>query len=147
MAHRRIHNKGDYRLEEAEAGGAITPGMLIKVNSEGKVVVHTTEGGFAENAFAAEDQLQGNTISDAYSSGDIVTYLLPYKGSSINALLKAGQDVNKGDALISNGDGTLKAESDASSGTDVKQIVAYAEEALDLSGSGAVNTLVAARVA
>ena len=58
----------------------------------------------------------------------------------------AGENVSIGDKLISAGDGTLIANGSETSGTTVRQIVAIATEAEDLSGSGAVDTLIEVRV-
>ncbi len=62
-APKRIHLLGDGRHEEAVAGGTIRPGDLIKLNSDGEVVVHGSAGGNAEALFALEDALQGKEIS------------------------------------------------------------------------------------
>ena len=61
-------------------------------------------------------------------------------GDEFLALLKAGQNVAIDELLVSRGDGTFASASD--SGTDENQAVVKALEALDLSGVGAVNTLV-----
>jgi hypothetical protein len=142
MAKRRIHSKGDYQQDEKVAAGTITPGMLIEmVSGAATVQAHATEGGNAERAFAVEDALQGNTVSDNYAAAALVTYILPVPGSCVNALLKAGYAYTVGMALISAADGTLKPEAEATSGVTVKQIIGECTEACDLSGSGAVNTL------
>jgi len=147
MAKNRIHNKGFYRHEEADAGEAgIYPGMLLELNSSGDVIKHNTEGARAEKAFATEDALQGGTTSTVYTNGEVVTYILPVPGSVVNALIKAGEDIAIGDELISAGDGTLIALGSAGSGVTVAEVIAVAEEACDLTASGAANTLSAVRV-
>lgn len=121
-------------IEEYEAGGAITPGHLIALNSAGKVVVHAGAQANVLPMFALEDELQGNGIDDAYASGDQVQCWIPYRGDIVYALLEDGQDVNIGDFLVSSGTGTLTVASDESAGpTEV--IVGQALEAVDLSGS------------
>ena len=144
MSIRRIHSKGSFRQEEAIAAGTISPGDLIQLDSNGNVVVHNTDGGYAEKAFAQEDQLQGNTVNDDYVVDSIVTYLLPVQGSEVNALIKAGETIAIGDKLISGADGTLI--EDASAAGTVQEIVAVAVEANNLSASAAVNTLSAVRI-
>lgn len=147
MAKRRIHSIGDYRQEEANAGEAgIYPGMLVKLNSSGNVIKHDVQGGFAEAAFAVEDALQGKTVSDVYANGSKVTYILPAKGSVVNALINAGENIAIGDKLISNGDGTLVEIGAADSAGTTTEIIAIAVEACDLSASGAVDTLAAVRI-
>lgn len=144
----QIHLTGEYfRREEDTAAATVKPGYLLEKTDEGKVKAHSTEGGWAERAFAVEDALQGDTTADSYSADDVVSYNLEQPGNVVQAWLKAGEDVSSGDALISAGDGTLIADGSESSETTVRQIIAYAEEALDLSDSGDADTLMAVRVA
>lgn len=138
----RIHLVGDFRKEEALAAAAISPGDLIEEDSAGKFAVHSTEGGYAQLLFAAEDALQGNTIDDAYAADDLVAANVELSGNETQAYLKAGENVSIGDELISAGDGTLIANGSESSGVTVRQVIAHAREAKDLSGSGAVDTLI-----
>ncbi|OQX08805.1 MAG: hypothetical protein BWK76_23115, partial [Desulfobulbaceae bacterium A2] len=70
----RIVIKGTGIRYEALANAALTPGHLLYLLSTGKVAVHATAAGNAEKMFAVEDDLQGNDIDDAYSSGDLVQY-------------------------------------------------------------------------
>jgi len=145
MAYRKIHNKGEYRQEEFVAKVAgIYPGMLIMENSAGGVILHDTDGGYAEAMFAAEDALQGEVVGDVYTNATKVTTILPAKGSVVNALIPIDEDIAIGEYLISNGLGGLIAE-DQASGT-VQQIIAVAEEAVDLTVSSAVATLIAVRI-
>lgn len=139
---------GEFRHEEALASGTVKPGMLVERTSatQDTVKAHATEGGVAERAFAVEDALRGKTVNDAYSDGNLVMYHLVEPGAVVQALIKAGEDVTKDDQLVSAGDGTLIKSADVSSGTTVAQVVAIADESIDLSESGAVDTLSAVRV-
>src|SRR3990167_1803540 len=122
--------KGDPLRKEREAGGAITPGDLIKVGSDGKVVVHATAGGNAQRALAIENDLAGEEIGDAYASGERVQYLVCRRGDEVMALLKASENVVVGDFLESAGDGTLQKHVVESSGAIyVEQIVGMVLEA------------------
>ena len=122
--------KGDPLRKEREAGGAITPGDLIKVGSDGKVVVHATAGGNAQRAFAIENDLAGEEIGDAYASGERVQYLVCRRGDEVMARLKASENVVVGDFLESAGDGTLQKHVVESSGAIyVEQIVGMVLEA------------------
>lgn len=141
-----IHLKGDFRREEAVAAGTVKPGMLLALTSLSKVQAHGVEGGAAERAFAVEDALQGKTISNSYAATDLVSYNLMTPGSEVNALIKAGEDIAVGTFLVSAGDGTLIAEASVASGTTVVQRIAVAVEAIDLTGSGDVDTLAAVRL-
>lgn len=142
----RIQLKGGFRLEEAVAAGTITPGHLLEVNSDGKVIVHNSEGAYAERLFAVEDALQGNEIDDDYSAADLVQYHVVDPGAEVYAYIQAGQDIDIGDLLISGGDGTLIENGQELSTTTVQQIIAVAMEAVDLTASGAVDTRIAVRV-
>jgi hypothetical protein len=133
-------------FEEIQAGGAITPGHLIEVNSSGYVVVHATAGGNAAPIMVAlEDELQGKEIGDAYASGNKVRVWIPQRGDQAYMLLKDGENVSIGDKLESAGNGTLQKhvadvesfESKEPGSITVypNQIVGAALEALDLSGS------------
>jgi len=148
MAARRIHIKGPYRQEEANAAAAssVYPGMLVLRDSNGDVNVHNTEGGYAERAVAAEDALQGDVVSTVYTAENILTFLLLVPGSEFYGLLASGENVSDGDKVVSGGDGTFVAESNVSSGTTVRQIMAIVLEDKDLSGSGASDTLTKMRM-
>ena len=146
MAKRRIHAKGSFQQDEALAAGTITPGHLLEMDSDGAVVVHNTEGAIAERMFAAEDALQGNTVTDDYSDEELVTYIMPSKGSCVNAELEAGVEYDEGDILISAGNGKLMRASDVASGVTIYDNIAICTEGCDLSDSAAVDTLSEVRV-
>jgi len=132
--------------EEANAAEALNPGHLVEIDSSGEVQKHATEGGLAERLFAKEDALQGKTVDDAYAADDVVSIHAALPGDNVWAYLQAGQNVAIGDKLISGGDGTLIEDGQEGSATTVRQAVAVALEALDLSASGAVDTRLAVRV-
>ncbi len=143
----RIQLTGDYLLEEADAGVAgILPGMLLRVTNDETVSPHATQGGWAERAFAVEDALQGNGIDDAYADEEKVIFHMQRRGNRVNAIIRAGENLEVGDLLVSAGDGTLIDGSSVGSGVDVADIIAVAVEEIDLSASGAVNTLAAVRI-
>ena len=127
--------------EEIIAAGAITPGHLVEETSAGKAVVHNSAGENAIPMFAIEDELQGNTITDDYASGDPVQVWIPTRGDQVYALLANGESVAIGDFLESNGDGTLKAHAAGSAGVVEYPlaIVAVALEAVDMSDSSGAD--------
>ncbi len=100
--------KGDPVYKEAVANGAITPGHLLQFNSNDKIEVHGTAKGNAQPMFAIEEAVIGDDIDDAYAADDTVLYVVARPGDEINALLKNGENVAKGDFLESAGDGTLQ---------------------------------------
>ena len=129
-------------IEEMVASAAVTPGMLLIIESTGKVKAHNQADKDAFPIFALEDELQGKGIDDAYAANDPVQCWIPYRGDIVNAILADGENVNIGDPLTSDGYGRLKkhvTDVGASAAELVSvyplQIVGYAAEALDLSGS------------
>lgn len=145
----RIHNKGEYRLEEYRAAVAgIYPGMLLTLNSDNKVAIHAVEGGVLgdEALFAEEDALQGKTIADVYAIDALVRVLVPGKGSVVNALIEDGQDISIGDKMISAGNGKLKVSTDLESGETLAHVPGIATEDIDLTGSNTSDTISAVRI-
>ena len=131
--------------EEAIAAGTITPGMLCERDSNDKFVVHNSAGARAQRLFAVEDDLQGDDIDTNYATtGDNtrVQANIFRAGDLVWALLANGENAAIGDLLVSNGDGYLK-EATAPTSADPDEIdqdvVAIAREALDMSGSSAVD--------
>ena len=122
---------------ERLAGGAITPGMLMDVNSSDAFIVHGTASGAASPLFALEFAEVGREITDAYASGETCIGLYAKPGSVIYALLKTGNNAAIGDELASDGAGALlKPTVDASLVEGA--IIARAEEAVNnSSGSNA----------
>lgn len=143
----RIHSKGAFRQDEMVAGAAsIKPGYLVMQNAAGAAVVHDTEGGLAEAMFAMEDALQGNTVDTAYTNGNIMTLILPVKGSVVNVIIEAGQSISIGDKLMSRGNGKLVEHRDLDSANPLKDpevIIAIAEEAVP---NGVSDVLAAVRI-
>jgi hypothetical protein len=128
-------------IEEMVASAAVTPGMLLIIESTGKVKAHNQADKDAFPIFALEDELQGKGIDDAYAANDPVQCWIPYRGDIVNAILADGENVNIGDPLTSDGYGRLKKHVTDTGASTVpwtvypEQIVGYAAEALDLSGS------------
>ncbi len=128
-------------IEEMVASAAVTPGMLLIIESTGKVKAHDQADKDAFPIFALEDELQGKGIDDAYAANDPVQCWIPYRGDIVNAILADGQKVVIGDPLTSDGYGRLKKHVTDTGASTVpwtvypEQIVGYAAEALDLSGS------------
>jgi len=126
--------------KEALASGSITPGHLLEQTNAAvdTVKVHATAGDFAQKAFAVEDDLQGNTIDDVYTVGERVLYKVFRPGDEVYALLANGQNISKGDKVVSNGDGAVKARTypaDSSAVVQEEHVVGIAKEANDRSSS------------
>ena len=157
---RRIELATYVEREEAKAyDGNILPGMLIQLTSLGLFQRHSTQGGFAIKRFATEEALVSrndpaqtgatSNIDTLYASGALVSARVYHPGDRVNAVLKAGANYPIGSQLISDGAGRLILASAAASSGQVKQIIAEIDEfggALDLSGTGAVDTHHSVRV-
>jgi hypothetical protein len=102
--------KGDGVFKEGNAGGAITPGHLVTINTTAEaVVVHATAAAAASKLFAVENDIIGKGIDTAYASGDRVYYVACQPGCEINALVAAAAAaIVRGDLLESAGNGTLR---------------------------------------
>lgn len=126
-------------MKELAAGGTITPGHLVSINSAGKWVVHPTAKGRAMKAFAVEADLNGKGIDDNYVANDNVYVWIVPPGAEINALLAAAATaVTVGAFLESAGDGTLRIlTADNTTGPVFGGYpIAQALEAVDNSGGG-----------
>lgn len=151
----RILLRGEYVAEEALANSDILPGNLIQLRSDGKVERHSTAGGKAERYFAIENALtgpnvfengSGQTVATKYVSGDLVFGALVVPGGSVLAVLKAGYNYTIGTKLVSDGAGKLQPASALGSANVPNDIAIVWDTAKDLSGSGAVDSLVPVRL-
>lgn len=94
---------------EAKAGAAgILPGHLLQRNSAGNFVVHSTAAGMAERIIAREEEYVGGAIDVAYANGDRVPAWIARPGEQFYMLLATANNIVIGDYLESNGDGTLR---------------------------------------
>ena len=115
--------------------------MLLIIENTGTVKAHNLADQDAFPIFALEDELQGKGIDDAYAANAPVQCWIPYRGDIVNAILADGEKVDIGDPLTSDGYGRLKKHVTDTGSSAVpwtvypEQIVGYAAEALDLSGS------------
>lgn len=141
---KRIHSKGPFEQEEYKAAEAgIYPGMLVELDTNGEVIKHDDSGGAVgdEVLVAMEDQIQGRNVDTVYADDSIVTVMIPAKGTEVNLLLKDGEVVTPAIKVMSNGDGTIIANS---GGT---HIPGMSTGSLDLSGSSnTANALTPVRI-
>lgn len=139
MAIKRIIVKGTALRDEDTAVAAITPGYLCEQVAAG-VQAHSSAGENAVPTFAVEMELVGYGIDVAYATDDTVLLAHPRSGDIVNALVPAAAAaIVRGDALESNGDGTLRIAATSAATSDLQRsgIVAVAEEAVDNSMGGA----------
>jgi len=125
MAYRRIHNKGDWRHEEAVAAGTIKPGMILEMTTDGEVQAHSNEGGRHGRMVAVEDALQGNGVDTDYSEDDIVSIAVMSPGSVFNLLMLAGETGSPGQEVASDGTGHVILVSNLSTSTELDNIVGH----------------------
>lgn len=161
----KIFLAGCFRAVEAPAAATIFPGTLLQQNASG-FIPHGTAGGWAEKLVAFEDALQGGTVQGYWGLGqlsggaatgytvagllgqgpDPVQAGIMQSGSICLMILLAGYNYPVGTQLISDGAGHLK----PTTGTPAQIIavipgISAGLPALNLSASGAVNTLGAVR--
>lgn len=129
-------------IEEYEAKSAITPGMVLQLNSDDTVQKHSTSGGNAVPYVALEDELQGKGINDNYAAADKVQVWVPNRGDIAYLLLADEQTIAIGDYVMSNGFGKVtkmvnesweSADAQAANTLYDKVIIGQAVEAVDLS--------------
>lgn len=147
MAEKSIIIKGDGVSKERVGSGSITPGHLVELMTAGTIRVHANAGQNAQRAFAVEDELQGNGITDVYTTANRVLYRVFRTGDEVLAVLADGQNATIGGFLESNGNGELRVHSADSAGAVEfpEAIVAVATEAVDASDS-ATTALASRRI-
>lgn len=122
--------KGSPRYDEANAGGAIVPGMLLARSSATTVIAHATADGGAAALFALSDPSNSKAWDAAYVTGERVAFVSCKRGDQINALLATGNNAVIGSPLVSDGAGALKVAT-LGAGTLEGAVVAYAKAALN----------------
>jgi hypothetical protein len=141
MAYHKILLGGDPEIEEFPAAAAITPGMLVYLNSSGQVAVQVTAGANVMPWFALESLDGDKTIDDAYAQYNRVRVAKCKGGEKIYAYLVNGDGaVHVGDWLESGGSGYVReVDADASAGAiAVSSVLGTVREAAD-STSAAVR--------
>jgi len=119
------------RSEEALAGGAITPGDLVGVNSAGKYIRNASDAAEVERIFAKENALHGDDIDTAYAADERVFLHVAGRGDVVYANLKDGEVAVIGTKLTSGADGLLI----AASSTAGDPVIAVSLDALSPSGA------------
>ena len=132
-------------IREAIADEAITPGYLLRFDSDEELENHAAAGGvLVGKLVAVESQTPDIDTYPTYAAIDIpyaatvlAYYIEARPGDILNMLLANGEtDVKGVTQLISNGDGTLKAET-VDGDTIAGSIVGVAEQ--DVTASGATR--------
>ena len=125
--------------EEAIADGAITPGMLLALQSTGKLKANATAAKKIRCVVAVENELFSKVIADAYADGDRVFAKTFPPGAPFYGFLDAGETTSKGSKLVPSTGGTFKV---ASTGVDDFHVMAEAQEAVDLATSTSTGRII-----
>lgn len=136
--------KGEPTRYEREADGTISPGMMVQLDSDGKVTVHASAEGPTARWFAVENDIAGDDLDHDYLVGEVVQIHAAKTGDEMYLYVDAGENVAIGDFLESDAAGKLKKYVADSAGVaeNPGAIVAMAVAALNLSASAAVATRV-----
>jgi hypothetical protein len=110
MSSNTIVLKGLGHYDEGEADATIYPGEAVRLAADGCYDPETFDPDTVGKGLkiAIEDALQGNTVDDAYSDGDILFFYSPLPGDHIQVLVKVGEDIDIGDNLVVEGGGSGK---------------------------------------
>lgn len=131
--------KVDPQVEEAPCNVALTPGQIV-VLSSGKWIAHATAGGRGRFRVLQDNYLALETVDTQIAANDTGIGLIPHADQLFYVLVATGNNLTKGDPLVSNGSGVL-----AKGATSGHQILFWAEETYN-NNTGS-NQLVLARVA
>lgn len=136
QAGQSVHNEA-----LSAAASAIAPGDLVEELAAGTVQEHSGAGLNAQKLFALTNLANGSDIDAAYAVGETVRYGAFNSGQKVfGRVAAAASAIVIGDALESDGDGTLRilTTDAATDDTQRDSIVGYALEAVDNSGGGTV---------
>lgn len=81
--------KGNGLRKERLAGAAVTPGHILKLQSDNTVDPHGAESGTTGTWVAIEDEIHGKAMTTAYASGDNILIEVLGPGCEFNALVGA----------------------------------------------------------
>jgi len=101
-----LKSKGHY--DEGTAGGAVTPGMAVRMAADGDwdQETLTSAQSVAAGFVIAQENEVGGTVADAYASGDVMHLYTPLPGDHVNVLVKSGETVAVGNTLAPEGSGS-----------------------------------------
>ena len=110
----RNHHEKDFPLESASF--PVTPGMLVELNANRKVIPHDNAGVVPAPLMVAVEMpiRSGADIETAFDVADeAVPCFYALSGDLLYMMLEAGENIAKGDLLESSGNGHLRAGSTA----------------------------------
>lgn len=127
------------QVEEAPANVALTPGMIVTRNGSGKFILHALAGGRGRFRVVQDNYLALEGVDTAIAADDTAIGLIPLDEQFFYVRVATGNNLVKGDPLVSNGAGLL-----AKGSTQGHHILFWAEETYN-NASGS-SQLVLARV-
>lgn len=122
--------KGNPHIKERRAGAALSPGNFVELTTANTVRKTSTAGESGSN-IAIENDLVGETITDAYASGDRVLYASFASGDEAYVRVAANQA-----AIALGADLSLTNEGTVATHTGTHAVVARALEAVNNSSGG-----------
>lgn len=128
-----VENKPLYREKVVASGETILPGHLVLDNGSGEWKNHDAAGAGGYFHIADMNIFEQKSVSDALTIGQSSGAFYPRDGETYNVVLAASQTIAVGDALTSNGDGTVKEATTTGATPDV--VLFYAEEAITTTGA------------
>lgn len=132
--------KVDPQVEEAPCNVALTPGQIVVLNGSGKWIAHATAGGRGRVRVLQDNYLACEDVDTQIAANDTGVGLIPEDDELFYVRVATGNNLTKGDPLVSNGSGVL-----AKGATTGHHILFWAEETYNnTSGS---SQLVLARAA
>lgn len=143
-APRKIFLIGQPNQMEREAGGAITPGMLVEIDSSDNFIVHNTAGGICSKMVAVESAITGDDIDHPYATGEVTLVNACRTGDEVLLRASNGEAIVIGSFLESDGAGAVQVATEDSAGATEysASVVAVAVEAKDMSDSSAADPTV-----
>lgn len=119
--------------DEAKVGaaGTIQPGEIVEFDGSEELIVHGTADGTLSGAIIRERDLFGKDKTEVIPVGDNALVIYPQSGAVVQAFLEDTGNVAKGDPLVSDGLGALKAPAAPAAGTEPNIVYGFAEETLN----------------
>lgn len=121
------------REAKVATGETILPGHLMLIDGNGEFINHNVAGEGDGVLIAEMDLIRQKSVTEALTVGENAEGYVPVPGETYNLVLADGNTIAKGDALSSNGDGTVTAATEGGATPDV--IIGYAEEAVTTAGA------------
>jgi hypothetical protein len=95
------------QVEECLANVALTPGQIVTRNGSGKFILHATAGGRGRFRVVQDNYLAQEGVDTAIAADDTAIGLIPLDEQFYYVRVVTGQNLTKGDPLVSNGAGAL----------------------------------------